>query len=567
MRIRDPNPSIPAAGKSIPKGSSARECISPPSERTTTPEKIKYFRGMTQPEPGKQRVFHSFAEDPPTAKEKSHGISTRTSLKASDLANPPSKSLFEHLMQEKVESIYGSKAKAPLGRSHDQSKGLPSGLHPEQTRFGRATIRDDSAGDIVSPQKSVQQVTRESQEGKELYKKSHNDYEVGEMMDRDYDWSKFTKGSLYGVPTPHDNSGSGVKSALHWLHLARSEKAAQLVSKRVDEFRERNQPQLGKVHDPLADTMQVAENHTFGTMIQPDEHGAGNLIHMKAPSSFDECKEFDSGLLSSIRHHLSKNKYYNIEGLLTAFLHLDKDLTGSVPRSAVDDLCFQHNVPLEVDMLDLLTKWCMVEGEMVHWPTFIDLINWKGKLLPTAPLLKEKPPKEGELLTHREDVQNEPEGTSPRQKPSSPSAPETTTSPEKADLRLYQTSSQMINSVVGGVPKSGYHTYGVQTIRSDRPAPRIRRVGDYTNYGDESDAYGLMYPSMYSNRGVYESDFFEPRTPDQIREVFDNIGVNLSDELFQMLWKEAASRDPKGQVSVEAFRSVMEELQAMSNQS
>ena len=39
---------------------------------------------------------------------------------------------------------------------------------------------DDSAGDIVSPQKSVQQVTRESQEGKELYKKSHNDYEVGE---------------------------------------------------------------------------------------------------------------------------------------------------------------------------------------------------------------------------------------------------------------------------------------------------------------------------------------------------------------------------------------------------
>ena len=52
--------------------------------------------------------------------------------------------------------------------------------------------------------------------------------------------------------------------------------------------------------------------------------GAGNLIHMKAPSSFDECKEFDSGLLSSIRHHLSKNKYYNIEGLLTAFLHLDK---------------------------------------------------------------------------------------------------------------------------------------------------------------------------------------------------------------------------------------------------
>lgn len=31
------------------------------------------------------------------------------------------------------------------------------------------------------------------------------------------------------------------------------------------------------------------------------------------------------------------------------------------------------------------------------------------------------------------------------------------------------------------------------------------------NYGDESDAYGLMNPSIYSNRGVYEKDFFQPR--------------------------------------------------------
>ena len=52
--------------------------------------------------------------------------------------------------------------------------------------------------------------------------------------------------------------------------------------------------------------------------------GAGSLIHMKPPSSFNHCKEFDPGLLSTIRHHLKKNKYYNIEGLLPAFLHLDK---------------------------------------------------------------------------------------------------------------------------------------------------------------------------------------------------------------------------------------------------
>ena len=40
-------------------------------------------------------------------------------------------------------------------------------------------------------------------------------------MDRNYDWSKFTKASLYGVPTPHDNSGTGVRNAMYWLHIAR----------------------------------------------------------------------------------------------------------------------------------------------------------------------------------------------------------------------------------------------------------------------------------------------------------------------------------------------------------
>lgn len=36
------------------------------------------------------------------------------------------------------------------------------------------------------------------------------------------------------------------------------------------------------------------------------------------------------------------------------------------------------------------------------------------------------------------------------------------------------------------------------------------------NYGDESGAYGLMYPSIYSNKGVYEEDFFAPRPPEEV---------------------------------------------------
>ena len=45
---------------------------------------------------------------------------------------------------------------------------------------------------------------------------SHNDWDVGEIMDRNYDWSVFTKDSKYGVETPHDNRGVLVSSTMDW---------------------------------------------------------------------------------------------------------------------------------------------------------------------------------------------------------------------------------------------------------------------------------------------------------------------------------------------------------------
>lgn len=157
--------------------------------------------------------------------------------------NPPLKTKFQQVLLDQQEHVYNSKRRAPLGSSHDQSAGLPKHLDPIQVSFGLTTVKDESAGATVNPPKSVEEVDKEYAEGKELYKKvatfvqltwilptkhlstpyslkSHNDWGVGEIVDRDYDWSKFTKESLYGVPTPHDNSGTQVRDALHWLHLS-----------------------------------------------------------------------------------------------------------------------------------------------------------------------------------------------------------------------------------------------------------------------------------------------------------------------------------------------------------
>ena len=45
-------------------------------------------------------------------------------------------------------------------------------------------------------------------------------------------------------------TGLHLKKTLKWMTEAQQEKATKIVSKRVDEFRERTQEQLGQVHDP-----------------------------------------------------------------------------------------------------------------------------------------------------------------------------------------------------------------------------------------------------------------------------------------------------------------------------
>lgn len=83
----------------------------------------------------------------------------------------------------------------------------------------------------------------------------------------------------------------------------------------------------------------------------------------------------------------------------------------------------------------------------------------------------------------------------------------------------YKTTSSEINAVVGAVPSICYPIYGVPTIRSDIPAPRIRRVSDMNNYGEEGNAYGLLHPSIFSQKGVFERDFFKTRSKEEVQRL------------------------------------------------
>ena len=86
--------------------------------------------------------------------------------------------------------------------------------------------------------------------GRDLYKRSHKDYEPGEQYNRKYATLHFDPNSNFGIPTPHDNNGLFTKDTMHWFTEKQNVRSTPLVSKRVDDFRERTQPQLAKVHDP-----------------------------------------------------------------------------------------------------------------------------------------------------------------------------------------------------------------------------------------------------------------------------------------------------------------------------
>ncbi|KFP98309.1 EF-hand domain-containing family member B, partial [Leptosomus discolor] len=312
------------AGKSLPMGDTAASCLTEVLPRPITPTTVRKFRNTTNPAPGVERIFYGRADDPDIAAHLTHGIVSRSSLSAASLINPLPKSNFQQKIQDKKEAIYCSNRQAPLGRSHDQSSMLPKGLDIINTTFGMKVIQDISAGELINPPKTFEEVDKEAREGHDLYIVSHNDYYVGEAINRKYDSPNFSKSSVYGIETPHFKDGRSVSKSLNWLYDPQAKRAAKIISKRSDDFKQKFQPQLGGVLDPIAETMNVPPGHTFGMLLRPDEYGVDDLLHYRAPCEFLRGKDRERAVLAAVRQSLKKANYENFDMLLEAFRHYDK---------------------------------------------------------------------------------------------------------------------------------------------------------------------------------------------------------------------------------------------------
>ncbi|XP_069586073.1 EF-hand domain-containing family member B [Ranitomeya imitator] len=542
-RFIDRYPHIRSAGKLFPTGERVSNCLTEVNTRPTTPPVVLKFLNSRRPNPGVPTVFYGKANDPRKENAIIHGVSTRPSLSAGSLINAPLKTLFQQKLLEKKESIYASAKRTPLGKSYGQAAEFPA----NETTFGRKYQRSSSAGVLINPSKSFQEIEAESHRGHDLYVVTHNDFDVGEIRNRKYDWTKYKKGNKFGIETPHFNDGRNVARSLRWLQEMKMKEEANIVSKRVDDFRERSQYQLGKVLDPIADTLKVPADHTFGMLRQPEAYGVGDLLHCRASKDFLRGKEKQKAVLAAVQQHLKKANHHSFSTLLDAFRHYDKNSDGKIDKDDLKKTCDQFGLDLDPVLLDSLIEYCDVDKDgLINFVEFANFLNWKDKLS-----VGKQVSLEGHLKP--EDFILE-EGASEKTL--------RTLSKGNQTPDFYQTSSSRINATIGGPSSSCFETHGIPSIRTDLAPPRFRKISDRTNYGDESNAFGLLCPSIFTQHMVYERDIFKSRTKEEMAQILHTIGVTMPDNTFEELWKLAEKRHPKGEVSVETMRTVLDDWQS-----
>ena len=110
-------------------------------------------------------------------------------------------------------------------------------------------------------------------------------------------------------------------------------------------------------------------------------------------------------------------------------------------------------------MLEMLARWTTKRGEAggVAYEDLVTLINWDRDI-------------DEEKLDQIAEYTHAPDHT--------PSAPATPLS--KLDLSdSYKTSSQAYRGATGELSTRKYKTFGVPTVRTDLPAPHLKRVSDH----------------------------------------------------------------------------------------
>lgn len=108
--------------------------------------------------------------------------------------------------------------------------------------------------------------------------------------------------------------------------------------------------------------------------------------------------------------------------------------------------------------------------------------------------------------------------------------------------------------------------FGTPTIRTDILKPIKKSVADPNNYGDEPPAIHLLFPQKYSDMGLTEEDFKKKRTKEDIKGIFNAIGLTYKIGKFEAIFQRAQIIEGSydNLVSVKAFLDAASEMHHIS---
>eukprot|EP00842_Homolaphlyctis_polyrhiza_P003990 jgi/Hompol1/4592/HPOL_003748-RA len=222
------------------------------------------------------------------ARNLTHGLLYDRTHTAGEVLSPQRQNPLLAERDAMRESIYHRKEHQVLGRSVSKDVKLPDFTQEAEFKFGNPSKKDDAVADIMYP--ALEAPSPESDAKNEQvhrqYVLSHGSYKPGERrMHYGPDW-QVPNNDQSGVKHRLDNDGNRVRDSMYWEEERLQELCSKLISSRLADFRERRQPEIGKVHDPIKSTIaHLPENHTFGITFPADEYSVRELLGYTHPVS------------------------------------------------------------------------------------------------------------------------------------------------------------------------------------------------------------------------------------------------------------------------------------------
>jgi len=239
-------------------GDSTAKCIQPLELAPVTPDTLKRFRQSYKHQTGKTITHYGKVNDPEPPKI-IFGKKLPESDHVKNIFKTEAQADVKDFMHTLKEAQYASQQRAPLGRSVDRSYKWPEEIKTYKNHlFGVPIVQSESAKGVIYDHPGL----HDDERIRQLYVKSHSQWEAGEQIKRGYKWPVSPAKHVFGL--------SGNKIVGEAKMCLQPEIAGDiypktvLLKKNAEDFRDFAYNSLGSSKNFGQTNSYVGPNHTYG---------------------------------------------------------------------------------------------------------------------------------------------------------------------------------------------------------------------------------------------------------------------------------------------------------------